>query len=326
MTITRPFVTALLGICALVCVETGAARAADTYPKGPIRVIVPTPPGGGADTFARLTAQAVEPILHTSVIVENRPGAGGTIGTGVVARANPDGYTLAFVWNGPLTTTPNTTKVSYTRDSYTPIIEIGYASYVMCVAPTFPAQDAKEFIAELKRNPGKYTYGNDGAGGTMQLAAERIFAHFGIKQVAIPFKGSGETLQAFLGHQVDIFGGSLQPILPYMKNGTAKCLLLTSAADNPQAPQASGLDAIGAQGLDTGLWYALIGPQGLPPGIVETLYRAYRQAAQAPAVLAAMKLNGTTPGTHDPKETKAMIAREYEALHEVAERLGLAVH
>jgi tripartite-type tricarboxylate transporter receptor subunit TctC len=324
MTITRPLAAAYLGIAALLCVAPGA-RAAD-YPKGPIRVIVPTPPGGGADTFARLTAQAVEPILHTSVIVENRPGAGGTIGTGYVARANPDGYTLGFLWNGPLTTTPNTMKVSYTRDSYTPIIEIGYASYVMCVAPDFPASNAKEFIEQLRRNPGKYTYGTDGAGGTMQLAAERIFAHFAIKQIAVPFKGSGETLQAFLGHQVDIFGGSLQPILPYMKNATAKCLLLTSGADNPQAPQASGLDAVGAKGLDVGLWYALIGPKGLPSDIVDILYRAYREAAQAPAVLAAMARNGTTPGTHDPKETKEMIAREYEALREVAERLGLATH
>ena len=196
----------------------------------------------------------------------------------------------------------------------------------MCVAPDFPASNAKELIAQLKANPGKYTYGNDGAGGTMQLAAERIFAHFGIKQVAVPFKGAGETLQNFLGHQVDIYGGSLPPILPYMKNGTAKCLLLTSGADNAQAPQASGLDAIGANGLDTGLWYALIGPKGLPADIVDTLYRAYRQAAQAPAVLAAMERFGTTPGTHDPKETKEMIAREYDALHEVAEHLGLAVH
>src|SRR5690242_21145016 len=112
MTTTRLLAAALLGISALLCGATHA-RAADAYPKGPIRLIVPTPPGGGADTFARLTAQAVEPILHTSVIVENRPGAGGTIGTSFVARANPDGYTLGFEWNGPLTTTPNTMKVAY---------------------------------------------------------------------------------------------------------------------------------------------------------------------------------------------------------------------
>jgi tripartite-type tricarboxylate transporter receptor subunit TctC len=325
MTIARTLAATWLGFATLAFVAA-PARAAGPYPSGPIRVIVATPPGGGADTFARLTAQAVEPILHTSVIVENRPGAGGSIGTAYVARANPDGYTLGFAWNGPLTTTPNTMKVPYTRDSYTPIIEIGYASYVMCVAPDFPANNAKEFIAQLKRNPGKYTYGNDGAGGTMQLAAERIFAHFGIKQVAVPFKGAGETLQNFLGHQVDIYGGSLPPVLPYMKNGTAKCLLLTSGADNAQAPQASGLDAVGAKGLDVGLWYALIGPQRLPSDIVDILYRAYREAAQAPAVLAAMERFGTTPGTRGPKEAKEMIAREYDALHEVAERLGLAVH
>lgn len=325
MTIASRLVAAVLGLFALTGLAPPAG-AAEPYPTGPIRVIVPTPPGGGADTLARLTAQAVEPILHTRIVVENRAGAGGTIGTGLVARAHPDGYTLGFLWNGPLTTTPNTMKVPYTQDSYVPIIEIGYASYVMCVAPDFPANNAKEFIEALKRNPGKYTYGNDGVGGTMQLAAERIFAHFGIKQVAVPFKGAGETLQNFLGHQVDIYGGSVQPILPYIQNHTAKCLLLTSGADNPQVPQASGLDAIGAKGLDVGLWYALIGPQGLPREIVDTLYRAFREAANSPAVVAALERAGTAPGTHDPNETKAMIAREYDALHAVAERLGLAAH
>ena len=325
MTVASRLAVTFLCFSMLVCLDAGA-RAAEPYPTGPIRLIVPTPPGGGADTLARLTAQAVEPILHASIVVENRPGAGGTIGMNVITRAHPDGYMLGFVWNSVLTTLPNTLKVPYTQDSYVPIIQIGYTSYVMCVAPDFPASNGKEFIAQLKRNPGKYTYGNDGVGGTMQLAAERIFAHFGIKQVAVPFKGAGETLQNFLGNHVDIYGGSVQPILPYIKNGTAKCLLLTSAADNPQVPQASGLDAVGAQGLDTGLWYGLIGPPGLPREVVDTLYGAFLLAARSPSVVAALDRVGAAPATHDGKEMKAMIAHEYDALHEVAERLGLAVH
>jgi tripartite-type tricarboxylate transporter receptor subunit TctC len=322
MAIANVLTTGLLGSL-LLCLEAGAV-AGQPYPTGPIRVIVPTPPGGGADTLARLTGHAAEPILHAPVVVENRPGAGGTIGTGVVARAQPDGYTLGFIWNGVITTLPNTMKVPYTQDSYVPIIAIGYSSYVMCVAPDFPANTGKEFIEQLKRNPGKYTYGNDGVGGTMQLAAERVFEHFGIKQLAVPFKGAGETVQNFLGHQIDIYGGSIQAILPYMKHGNAKCLLLTSGSDNAQVPQASGLDAIGAKGLDTGLWYGLIGPAGLPREVIDTLYRAYFEAAHSPPVIAALERVGAAPVTHDPHEMKELIAREYDALHQVAERLGLA--
>jgi tripartite-type tricarboxylate transporter receptor subunit TctC len=319
----RRFAAAILATAMLTCLNPGAR--AGSYPAGPIRVIVPVPPGGGADTLARLTAQAAEPILHASIIVDNRPGAGGAIGTNFVARANPDGYTLGFVWNSVLTTLPNTMKVPYTQDSYVPIIQIGYSSYVMCVASNFPASTGTEFIAELKANPGKYTYGNDGVGGTMQLAAERIFAHFGIKQVAVPFKGSGEMLPSFLGHNVDIYGGAIQTVLPYVKNGTVKCPLLTSAQGNPQLPQASGLDEVGGKGLDTGLWYGMIGPQGLPREIVDVLYQAFHQAAESPKVTAALERIGVAPITHDGQEMKAMIVREYGALHEVAERLGLAV-
>jgi tripartite-type tricarboxylate transporter receptor subunit TctC len=205
--------------------------------------------------------------------------------------------------------------VTYTRDSYQPIIGIGYSSYVMCVAPSFPANTGREFIATLKRNPDKYTYGTDGVGNTMQLAAERIFAHFGIKQTSVPFGGAGETAQNFLGRQIDIYGGSIQPMLPHLQSGGAKCLLLTSGPDNPQVPQASGLNAVGAEGLDTGLWWGLIGPKGLPPEIVDTLHRAYREAAATPAVVAALERVGAAAVTYDPRQ----------ALRQVAEQLGLAI-
>jgi tripartite-type tricarboxylate transporter receptor subunit TctC len=311
--------TALLGAAA-------AAPAADRYPDRPIRLIVPTPPGGGADTLARFTAQAVEPILNARVVIENKPGAGGTIGTGLVTRARPDGYTLGFVFNGVLTTLPNTMKgVTYTRDSYQPIIGIGYSSYVMCVAPSFPANNAQEFIAALKGSPDKYTYGTDGVGNTMQLAAERIFEHFGIKQTSVPFGGAGETAQNFLGRQIDIYGGSIQPMLPYLQSGGAKCLLLTSGPDNPQVPQASGLNALGAEGRDTGLWWGLIGPKGLPPEIVDTLYRAYLEAARTPSVVAALERVGAAAVTYDPQQMQDLITREYGALRQVAEHLGLAI-
>ncbi len=322
--IARRFAGVLVGIAVLL--GAVAAPAAERYPDRPIRLIVPTPPGGGADTLARFTAQVVEPILNTRIIIENKPGAGGTIGTGLMTRAKPDGYTLAFIFNGALTTLPNTMKgVTYTRDDYVPIIGIGYSSYVMCVAPAFPANDGKEFIAALKRDPDKYTYGTDGVGNTMQLAAERIFRHFGIKQISVPFGGAGETAQNFLSRQIDIYGGSIQPMLPHLQSGTTKCLLLTSNADNPQVPQASGLEALGAKGLDSGLWWGLIGPKDLPRDIIETLYRAYDEAARAPAVVVALERVGAQPIVNDPQQMRALIDREYAAFRQVAETLGLAI-
>ena len=315
---------ALLMLGVLSCRTESAA--ADPYPERPIRVIVPTPPGGGTDLLGRLTAQVVEQSLNTRIVVENKPGAGGSIGTAQVARARPDGYTLGFIFNGALTTLPVTMRdVPYDRDSYVPIILIGYGFYTMCVAPKFPADSGAAFLEELKRHPGQYTYGTDGVGNTMQLAAERIFQHFGIKQVSVPFGGAAETAQYFLSGQIDIYGGAILQILPHVQKGAAKCLLLTAAAGSPLIPQASGLDAVGAQGLGTGLWWGLIGPKDLPPEIVDRLYRAYRDAAQAPPVVAALDRLGAAPVTYDPAQMKALIAREYDALHQVAERLGLAV-
>ena len=176
-------------------------------------------------------------------MIENKPGGGGSVGTALITQARPDGYTLLMNFNGPMTTLPHSLQVPYTLDSYTPIIQVGSGSYVLCTAPDFPAANAKELIANLKQNPGKYTYGNDGVGNTMQLAAERIFRHFDVKARPVPFGGAGETARNFLGGHVDFYGGSLPPILPHVAAGKAKCLMLTSAADNPAMPGASGLAA-----------------------------------------------------------------------------------
>jgi tripartite-type tricarboxylate transporter receptor subunit TctC len=316
---------ALLALCTVLCFEAEVS-AADQYPERPIRVIVPTPPGGGTDILARLTAQVAEQSLKTRIVIENKPGAGGSIGTGLVTRSRPDGYTLGFIFNGALTTLPITmSDVPYGQDSYVPIIVIGYSFYAMCVAPGFPADSGPGFLEELKRHPGKYTYGTDGVGNTMQLAAERIFQHFGIKQVAVPFGGAAETAQYFLSRQIDIYGGAILQILPHVERGAAKCLLLTSGANSPLVPQASGLDAVGARGLDTGLWWGLIGPKGLSQEIVDRLYRTYLEAARSPPVRAALERLGATLVTYDPQQMRELISREYGALHQVAERVGLAV-
>jgi tripartite-type tricarboxylate transporter receptor subunit TctC len=310
-------------VALLACAGVIPVAAQERYPSRPIQLIVPSPPGGGTDIFGRQLAELVEPILGQKLVVENKPGGGGTVGTTLVTQARPDGYTLGMIWNSPLTTSPHSLQVPYTPDSYTPIIQIGSSSYVLCTAPDFPAANGKEFIAHLKQNPGKYTYGNDGVGGTMQLAAERIFGEFGAKVRPVPFGGAGETARNFLGGHVDFYGGSLPPILPHVAAGKAKCLVLTSAANNPALPAASGLADLGAPGAETVLWWGVIGPKGLPADRVQAIEAAFRKAAESPRFKEVQQKQGATAVIRGSDEMAKLIRSEHAALGAVAQSLGL---
>lgn len=294
-----------------------------TYPERSIRMIVPAPPGGGTDIAARMLAEIVEPLLGQKFVVENRAGGGGTVGVTALVNARADGYTLATVWNSPLTATPNTLPVSYSIADYTPIMAISWASYVFCVQPDFPANTAEELIALLKAEPEKHTYSTDGVGGTLQLAAERIFRALGVKVRAVPFGGAGESLRNFLGRQVTLYGGSLPPVLPHARAGRAKCLLLTSAGRNERLPQASGLADFGIAGEETVLWRAVLGPKGLDPGVADVLRQALGKAVGSERYKEFLAGQGEEPAPIAPDDLGRYIEREMEALSEVARQIGL---
>jgi tripartite-type tricarboxylate transporter receptor subunit TctC len=210
-----------------------------------LKVIIPTAPGGGTDGYFRVLAKEVEPVLNEPVVVMNVPGAGGTIGVSQMVRSTPDGQTVAAVWLGPVTVSTHTMKVTYTPADYIPVIQVSSAPYVLCVHPEFPAADGAGLIAELKKNPDKYTYGNDGLGGPGQLATARILRAMNASARDVPFKGAGETLTAFLGKHVDIYVGSIPPILQHVQGGKAKCLLVTSADRVAALPSAASLRDLG---------------------------------------------------------------------------------
>lgn len=293
------------------------------YPEKPIEMIVPSPPGGGTDIAIRLLAELTEPFLKQKVVVINKPGGGGTVGVSLLTQAKPDGYTLGGVWNSPLTASPHTLQVAFTPDDYQPILQISSAAYVLCAAPDFPANNGRELIEELKKNPGKYTFGNDGVGGTMQLAGERIFKTLGVKVRPVPFGGAGETAKNFLGGHVTFYGGSIPPIMPHIKAGKAKALLLTSAADNEALPTASGLNALGIPQEETVLWRTIIAPKGLPTEVLKTLEAAFRQGASEPRFKEFLKAQGEELVIAGPAEVGKLIREEYKALGEVAKDLGL---
>lgn len=297
--------------------------SAQSYPTRPVTLIVPAPTGGGTDVFARVLAEIVEGDLKQKFVVENRGGAGGTLGTTQIVNARPDGYTVGFIWNSPLTTSPHSLAVSYTPDNYRAVMSIGFSSYVICAQPDFPAKDAKEFIAKLKAPDAKYTYGNDGVGGTMQLAAERIFRSVGVKVRGIPFAGAGETAKNFLGGHVDFYGGSLPPILPHVQAGKAKCLLLTSEGKNSALPDTDSLAVLDLAKAETVLWWGLIVPKNTPEPIFEALQKAFVTAAGSDKFKEAMNRQGATSRVIDGKATDALIRAELEALGDVAKSLGI---
>ncbi len=321
---TVPFKTntRLLGAL-LLTISTAFPALAQPYPSRPISMIVPAPTGGGTDVFARVLAEIVEGDLKQKLVVENRGGAGGTLGTTQIVAAKPDGYTVGFVWNSPLTTSPHSLNVAYTPDNYRAVMSIGYSSYVLCTQPDFPAKDAKELIEKLKAPDARFTYGNDGIGGTMQLAAERIFQSVGVKVRGIPFAGAGETAKNFLGGHVTFYGGSLPPILPHVQAGKAKCLLLTSAGGNAALPNADGLKALGLEKAETVLWWGLIVPKDTPEPIFETLQKAFMKAAISDKFRDAMEKQGASLRILDGKATDALIRSELDALGEVAKSLGI---
>ena len=257
-------------LLALSFVLAPAALAADAFPSKPIQVVIPTKPGGGTDITGRTLAEEAGKILGQKVVIVNKPGAGGSIGVAQLVQAEPDGHTIGYVWNAPLTILPHTLTVPYDTEAIVPITQItGGAPLVYCVASDFPAGPGMEFVEHVRANPGKYTYGTDGVGSTVQLAGERLFGPLGMKLRAIPFSGAGETKKNFLGGHVDIYGGSIAPILGNVKDGSAKCVIVSTAERNAALPEAASAGDLGLAEKSTELWrrpHRSSGSAGRPGG------------------------------------------------------------
>jgi tripartite-type tricarboxylate transporter receptor subunit TctC len=314
---TSKFIASLL-MAVGISLAASSGIAADA-----LKLIIPTAPGGGTDGFFRVLAKEAEPFLGEPVIVMNVPGAGGTIGVAQMVRATPDGQTVAGVWLGPVTVSPHTMNVPYTPNDYVAVIQVSSAPYVLCVHPDFPATDGRGLIAELKKNPDKYTYGNDGAGGPGQLATARILRATGTSARDVPFKGAGETLTSFLGRHVDIYVGSIPPILQHAQAGKAKCLLLTSAERVPSLPSVSSLKDIGIPNEETILWRALLAPKGTPPDRIAKLESAFEKASNSAAAKKFLEDAGEQVTIKKGAALRQYIDAEFDAMGRMAKVLNL---
>ena len=288
------------------------------------KLIVPTAPGGGTDALFRVVSKDAQRFIGGPISIQNVAGAGGTIGLTQVINSTPDGYTLAGVWPAPVTVVPQTTKVPYTPSDYIPVIQLSTAPYIFCVRPDFPANDGKTLMEELRKNPKKYTYGTDGLGGPAQLAAERIFRTQNIEAVDVPYKGAGETIIAFLSNQIDIYVGSIPPVLQHANVGKAKCVLVSSVNRNAQFPNASSLKDIGLAKEETLLWRVILAPKDTKPERINQIVQAYSKAMKEPDTLRYLDEAGESSAVLTGKELQDKLTQEYAAFSQIVKSLNLA--
>jgi tripartite-type tricarboxylate transporter receptor subunit TctC len=293
------------------------------YPERPVQLVVPAGPGSSTDTIMRSLAQAAAPLLGHSIVILNKPGASGTIGVGYVTRSEPDGYTIGGVPSGAITMAPHVAAQSFQVTDYRIVAMVTQAAGVLCVHPDFPAGNASEFLAELKNNPDKYTYGSDGVGAFVQFSTARIFQAQGIRQRIIPYSGADQTVTAFISRTIDIYGGAIATIAPFVAKGKAKCLLLTTARRFATLPGVESLEDVKMAQAQTLLWRAVIAPRDIPQDRFDRLRDVLTKAAQSPEFKAMAEKRGEEVWAISAEDAAKYAAGEFIQMERLARELHL---
>ena len=312
MTRTR-FLRTALAACGLAF--AASAFASDAWPSRPVTLIVPFPPGGPTDVMGRVIGKALSEKLKQPVVVENKPGAGGNVGTAAVARAQPDGYTLALSAVSSLAIAPALySKLPYNvKTDFTPITLVGVTKGAIVAHPSAPFNDFKGMIAYAKANPGKLSYATSGVGTANHLAAESLQALAGIQLTHVPYKGTGPATQDLLAGMVPMsFESSLSAAAPNIKAGKLKGIAITAASRSPLLPDVPTVAEQGYPGFDVSAWFGLVGPANLPKEIVAAVHKTVVEALQSPEVVERFAQIGAEPMPMAPERFGAYIQSENE--------------
>ena len=271
-------------VLVMALLGAGAAQAQADYPSRPIRIIIPWPPGQATDLVGRVIAQRLAELLGQPVIADNRAGAGGTIGTDQAAKAAPDGYTVLAASSGPVTIAPLLQKVPYDAErQLTPVALSGRSPYLLVTAPSFPAANAREFVALLKANPGKYTFSSSGTGASAHLITEWFNINAGIQAVHVPFKGSAQAMTEVMNGQIAFTLETAAATLPHIKAGRLKTYGVSIAKGTALAPGIPSLaSAANLPAFDAAAWIGIMLPAGTPKPIVDRLAAAMDKVMQSP--------------------------------------------
>jgi tripartite-type tricarboxylate transporter receptor subunit TctC len=287
------------------------AAHAQGYPNKPIRLVIPFPAGGATDIFGRAVSQKLGERLGQTIVVDNKPGAGGSIGSDIVAKATPDGYTLLLATSSTHSIGPSFgTKLPYDAVAdFTPIAYVGQAPSIMLVPNTSPAKNVKEWVEYARKNPGKLNYASSGNGTVVHLTAEYFKAQAGLFLVHIPYKGTALAIPDLVSGKVDVLFDSLPSGLPHVKEGRLRALGITSLKRSPLLPNLPPVsDTI--PGFESVTWFGMYGPKGMPADLVNRINAAVNDALKDRDVLDRLARLGIEPAGGTPQEFAAMTNRD----------------
>jgi tripartite-type tricarboxylate transporter receptor subunit TctC len=300
---------------------------AQSWPARSVRVIVPWPPGQATDIAARLVGQKLQEALGQPFVMDNKPGAGGTIGTEMAVRSPADGYTLLAFSSGPISIAPAVQKTSYEplRD-LAPVAITTTTSYALVTAGSFPARDGRELVALLRANPDKYTFSSSGAGATTHLIVEAFNAAAGVKARHIPYKGSVPALTDVMNGQVTYTIETLASTIPHIRSGKLKAFGVSLARRSAALPEVAPLaEAADLPGFDIGGWIGYAAPAGTPPEVVARLSAEIVKAMQTPEMRERFTNIGLDPVTMTPEETKAFIRQDIERYAQIVRSANVKI-
>ena len=315
----------LLGATLTVTCAVAPAPAADAYPTRAIRMIVPFTAGGAADIIARLMGAKLTESLGQSIVVDSRPGGGTVLGTELVARANPDGYTLGLLATSLALNVGLLPKIPYdAMKDFSPITLAVDTPLIFVVPAALPVTSMRDLIALAKSKPNGVIYGSSGQGTSGHLAIELLSYKVGIKMLHVPYKGAGQALIDLLGGQIQVVCTSTLPALPHVRSGQLRGLAVTTAARSRAVPDIPTVaEAASVPGYRASTWYALFAPARTAPAIITTLHRAATQSLKVSTVVEQLAAQGADPIGNTPAELRQFMQNEIDVWTKVIRQANI---